>query len=61
MPVKDVAEAGGWRDATTLLKSYQHSDEVTLTSVALDAPKLNGRSDLTPSVTPTVPSNRASG
>jgi hypothetical protein len=61
MTVKDVAEAGGWRDMTRLLKSYRHSDEVTLTSVVLDAPKLNGRGDLTPAVTPTAASNRASG
>ncbi|KPK80427.1 MAG: hypothetical protein AMS25_09050 [Gemmatimonas sp. SM23_52] len=40
MPVKDVAEAGGWRDTATLLASYQQSDESTLTQVVLEAPKL---------------------
>jgi hypothetical protein len=40
-----------------LLKSYQHSDEMTLTPVVVDAPKLNGRTDLIP----TVPSSRAAG
>ncbi|UCC84718.1 MAG: hypothetical protein JSW46_07295 [Gemmatimonadota bacterium] len=35
-----------------LLKSYQHSGEMTLTSVVLDAPKLNGRTDLTPTEQP---------
>jgi hypothetical protein len=43
MSVKDVAQAGGWRDETTLLKSYQHADESTLMSVVLDAPKLERR------------------
>ncbi len=43
MSLKDVAQAGGWRDETTLLKSYQQADEATLTSVVLDAPKLMAR------------------
>lgn len=40
--MKDVAAAGGWKDTVTLLKSYQHADEATLTRVVLDAPKLTG-------------------
>ncbi len=40
MPVKDVAAAGGWSDTATLLRSYQQSDEATLTQVVLEAPKL---------------------
>jgi hypothetical protein len=39
MPLKDVAEAGGWKDIRTLLK-YQKTDEETLRRVVLQAPKL---------------------
>jgi integrase len=39
MPLKDVAEAGGWKDLRTLLK-YQQVDEQTLRDVVLNAPKL---------------------
>ncbi len=33
LSVKDVAEAGGWKDTTTLLKCYQHADPETLEEV----------------------------
>lgn len=33
LPLKAVADAGGWKDTTTLLTSYQHSDEATLLAV----------------------------
>lgn len=33
LPVKAVADAGGWRDVTTLMRSYQHADEATLLAV----------------------------
>ncbi len=33
LPVKDVAAAGGWKDITTLIESYQQPDEDTLRSV----------------------------
>jgi hypothetical protein len=33
LPLKDVASAGGWKDVTTLLTCYQHSDEATLLKV----------------------------
>ncbi len=40
MPLKDVAEAGGWRDPNTLLKCYQQPDEATMTRVVLEPGKL---------------------
>ncbi len=52
MPVKDVAAAGGWSDTATLLKSYQQSDEATLTQVVLDAPKLTAKAGDGTEVTP---------
>ncbi len=33
LPIKDVAEAAGWRDTTTLLRCYQQSDPETLEAV----------------------------
>lgn len=61
--VKDVAAAGGWSDTATLLRSYQQSDEVTPTQVALEAPKLTARgaggNEVTPLLTPPQPSTRA--
>jgi hypothetical protein len=50
MPVKDVAEAGGWKDTATLLASYQQADESTLTRVVLDAPKLTRSGISTPNL-----------
>ncbi len=56
MPIKDVAAAGGWSDTATLLRSYQQSDEATLTQVVLEAPKLRvngaGGTEVTPLLTP---------
>ena len=57
MPLKDVAEAGGWRDPNTLLKCYQQSDEQTLAYVVLEARKLCGNGvvkagEVTPLFTP---------
>ena len=63
MPVKDVAAAGGWSDTATLLRSYQQSDEATLTQVVLEAPKLTangaGGTEVTPLLTPPGPATRA--
>ena len=39
-PLKDVAEAGGWKDIDTLLTCYQHPDRTSLLRVMSDAPKL---------------------
>ena len=33
LPLKDVAAAGGWTDAGTLLRCYQHPDDETIESV----------------------------
>jgi integrase len=59
MPISDVARAGGWRDVTTVLKSYQQADEATVTRVVLDAPKLYSDgvarpAEVTPKATPTL-------
>jgi integrase len=63
MPVKDVAAAGGWSDTATLLRSYQQSDEATLTQVVLEAPKLttngSGGTEVTPLLTPPLPTTQA--
>jgi len=40
MPLRDVAEAGGWRDPNTLLKRYMQPDEATMTRVVLEPGKL---------------------
>lgn len=50
MPVMDVAEAGAWRDTATLLKSYQQSDEATVTRVVLEPPKLTRSGISTPNL-----------
>lgn len=43
-PVKDVAAAGGWRDAGTMLRSYQQADAETMRQVALTPTlRLRGR------------------
>ncbi len=62
MPVKDVAAAGGWSDIATLLKSYQQSDEATLTQVVLEAPKLTAEGGDGTKVTPLLtPPKQAEG
>ena len=33
LPLKAVADAGGWKDVTTLLTCYQHADEAALLEV----------------------------
>jgi len=38
LPLRDVADAGGWKDVGTLLKCYQLSDEETIRTV-MDNPK----------------------
>ena len=39
LSLKDVAEAGGWKDTTTLLKCYAQADPETLAAVVMhDAP-----------------------
>jgi hypothetical protein len=51
MPLKDVALAGGWKEARTLLECYQQPDDATLQQVVLEAPKLwaDGLSGAAPS------------
>lgn len=65
MPIKDVAAAGGWSDTATLLRSFQQSDEATLTQVVLEAPKLRangaGGREITPLLTPPHPATQADG
>jgi len=36
LPLKDVAEAGGWHDIETLLTCYQHPDRDSLLKVMTD-------------------------
>lgn len=36
LPLKDVAEAGGWKDTTTLVKCYQQVDPETLAAVVMN-------------------------
>jgi hypothetical protein len=46
LPVRDVAAAGGWKDATTLINCYQQPDEATLRAVVEftpPAPDVRGR------------------
>jgi hypothetical protein len=33
LPLKAVADAGGWKDIATLTTCYQHTDDVTLLAV----------------------------
>ena len=40
LPVKDVAEAGGWLDTRSLDRCYQHADEHTLLQVVCEPRKL---------------------
>src|SRR5215216_5129199 len=40
LPVKDVAEAGGWLDTRSLQECYQHADEATLLQVVSETRKL---------------------
>ncbi len=66
MPLKDVAAAGGWKDTTTLLKSYQQVDDETLLQVVLAAPKLyangtEGERKVTPLPTPPEPEGEQLG
>jgi hypothetical protein len=66
MPLKDVAAAGGWRDTTTLLKSYQQVDDETLVQVVLEAPKLyangaEGERKVAPFPTPPEPEGERLG
>ncbi len=66
MPLKDVAAAGGWRDTTTLLKSYQQVDDETLVQVILAAPKLyatgaEGERKVAPFPTPPEPEGERLG
>jgi hypothetical protein len=44
LPVKDVAAAGGWKDAATLINCYQQPDEATLRSVVEFTPPVPQRS-----------------
>ena len=40
LPLKDVAEAGGWKDVETLLTCYQHPDRETLLRVMSEPRKV---------------------
>jgi integrase len=53
-PLRDVAVAGGWKEARTLLECYQLADNATLQRVVLAAPKLfaGGLRRVPPTVTP---------
>ena len=35
LPLKDVAEAGGWQDTQSVLDCYVHTDAQTIKKVAL--------------------------
>lgn len=41
LPIKAVADAGGWKDAMTLIKCYQQTDEATLLAVMAEPRKLS--------------------
>jgi hypothetical protein len=43
LPLRDVAAAGGWKDVTTLLVSYQHADDATILRVMESQVKLVSR------------------
>lgn len=38
LPLKAVADAGGWKDVTTLMRCYQHADEALLLAVMTNQP-----------------------
>jgi hypothetical protein len=40
LPISDVALAGGWTDATTLLRCYQQPDDATLLRVMSEPRKI---------------------
>ncbi|MBL8582637.1 MAG: tyrosine-type recombinase/integrase, partial [Rhizobiaceae bacterium] len=41
--VKTVAERGGWKDATTVLRTYAHAiKDMTVTNVLFDTPVTQG-------------------
>jgi hypothetical protein len=37
-PLKAVADAGGWKDVTTLVRCYQQTDDRTLLAVMANEP-----------------------
>jgi integrase len=43
LPTVDVAAAGGWAGAETLMRCYQHPDEATMLAVVLGAGQLRER------------------
>ena len=43
LPLRDVMAAGGWKDVTTLLTSYQQPDDATMLRVMSSPNKLVGR------------------
>ena len=38
LPLKPVADAGGWKDVTTLMRCYQHTDEARLLAAMTNQP-----------------------
>ena len=42
-PLKDVADAGGWKDVNTLLEIYQQADEESVLAVMSETRKLHER------------------
>jgi len=42
-PLKAVADAGGWKDVTTLVRCYQQTDERTLLAVMANEPSAKAR------------------
>ena len=45
--MKDVAEAGGWKDVETMLRSYDQPDRETLLAVMSEPRKLSEKAVLT--------------
>jgi hypothetical protein len=43
LPLKDVAEAGGWKSPQVILTSYQHADRDTMLAVMNEPTKLTER------------------
>ncbi|HEV8599330.1 MAG TPA: hypothetical protein VGQ69_08225 [Gemmatimonadales bacterium] len=49
-PLKAVADAGGWKDVTTLVRCYQQTDERTLLAVMANDSSETGRAGGAPAI-----------
>ena len=49
-PLKAVADAGGWKDVTTLVRCYQQTDERTLLAVMANDSSEILRADSAPAI-----------